>query len=140
MSDYDPVLHALELLQEQSLQRTRQMLYEAGRPDLVEALDRNIKDVRNGVAIARSTWHSLSPAQRRALQYAGKRTRLKYRHSYCGLGEAEAPITKPTMRNLCRRELMAWDGGAFDPESAAVLTERGRFVLKIAGQNKPKVL
>jgi hypothetical protein len=26
--------------------------------------------------------------------------------------------------------LLAWDGGALDPEKAAVITERGLFVLK----------
>ena len=35
-----------------------------------------------------------------------------------------------TIRNLADRGLLAWDGGAFDPEAAAIPTERGRFVAK----------
>lgn len=35
-----------------------------------------------------------------------------------------------TVRNLAARELVAWDGTAFDPEARAVLSERGRFVVR----------
>jgi hypothetical protein len=41
---------------------------------------------------------------------------------------AGKPIYARTLRNLCARNLMAWDGGAFDPEAVAVITENGRFV------------
>lgn len=34
-----------------------------------------------------------------------------------------------TVRNLAARGLVDWDGGAFDPERRAVISELGRFVL-----------
>src|SRR5580658_3016903 len=88
----------------------------------LEHYDAAMRDLDSGVMGARSTWHSISPAQQRALRTAledtvdGKWVR--------GIGAGVS-----TIRALCARDLMAWDGGAFDPEAAAVITERGRFVL-----------
>ena len=45
-------------------------------------------------------------------------------------------ITRPTVRALAAHELLAWDGGALDPERKAVVTERGRFVFA-HGREKP---
>lgn len=91
-------------------------------------------------------WHSISPAQRRALQYAAanegrlERSFLSKRY-ICRdplSPDSETPIRVRTIRNLCARDLLAWDGGAFDPEAAAVITERGLFVLKHgAGTERP---
>lgn len=39
------------------------------------------------------------------------------------------PIRLATLRKLAAHGLVDWDGGAFDPEAAAVLSEQGRFVL-----------
>lgn len=137
MSDYDPLLHRLEAEDAARHERLRQMLYDEGRPDLVAELDAKIRDVRNGIAGAQSTWHSISDAQRRALVHAaavgGRLVRSGLRPCYIGLPLEPLPeklIRIQTIRNLCSRELLAWDGGAFFAEAAAVITERGLFVLK----------
>lgn len=87
---------------------------------------------------ARTTWHSISDAQRRTLIIVGTGSRKLRRSSwsknfYDAYGEPHA-VDKAagllTVRNLCSRGLLAWDGGSFDPEKAAVITERGLFVLR----------
>ena len=95
-----------------------------------------IDDLRLGITGARSTWHSISSAQRLALQHTadvgGKLVRSPLRPCYIGVRLLPQPsrlIRVLTIRNLCARELLAWDGGILDPESAAVITERGLFVL-----------
>lgn len=95
--------------------------------------------MRNGIAQARNTWHSISDAQRHALTFASRcrAGRVIRRRGWYMEMEGARPHRKigvRTMRNLCARELMSWDGGAFDPEAAAVITERGLFVLEHGGQ------
>lgn len=141
LNDYNPILHALEIESRETNERVRQMLYEAGRPDLVARFDAKMRDIETGVYGARNCWHSISPAQREALRFAasvGRRLIWKPLLGHAPMYAPETydgryasrPIRKPTMRNLCARELMAWDGGAFDPEAAAIITERGLFVIK----------
>ena len=137
MSDYDPVLQWLEAEDRAKTEEVRQMLYADGRPDLVAKLDAKMRDIESGVYGARSAWHSISHAQRTALRYAesvgGRLVRSSLRPRYISVAltpDAEKPIGIKTVRNLCAHDLMAWDGGAFNPEGAAVVTERGRFVLK----------
>ena len=109
-----------------------------GRPDLADNYLAKVREIDSGVYGARVTWSALSMAQRRALQeanlYGGvvERVGKQYRHK--ARQQPYKPVYVATIRNLCARDLMAWDGGAFDPEAAAVVTERGRFVLKHGSQ------
>lgn len=105
-----------------------------------EAADRHLakmREIDTGVYGARGCWAALSLAQRRALaeaeRHGGRLDRVgkEYRHS--ARDQSYKPVYVATVRNLCARELMAWDGGAFMPEDAAVVSERGRFVLKHGG-------
>lgn len=116
-------------------------LRREGRPDLAEHYLARIKDIESGVYGARNCWHALSKAQRTALavaqeqggrlQRCGKEYRVRDRIWH------HQPIRVATMRNLCARDLMTWEGGAFDPEAVVVLTERGRFVLKHGAGDGP---
>jgi hypothetical protein len=132
-------LELLQRLDEQSArqnERVRQMLFDAGRPDLVADLDAKLKDIRTGIDGARRTWHSISPAQRRILTTLATGRSLRRspgsRTRYDAYGEPHAirnVCGLPTVRNLCQRELLHVNGGALDPEREIILTERGRFVL-----------
>ena len=116
----------------------RQMCIDAGRPDVLAQYDEALRLERLGIRPARATWHSISTAQRRVLTLMGSGNRRLVREGgsrnfYQANGEPHAIARAAgllTVRNLCSRELLAWDGGAFDPERAAILTERGQFVLK----------
>lgn len=109
----------------------RNMLLAAGRPDLVEEFDNKMRDIRLGLDGARNCWHSISNAQRRALSMMAdgplerrsmKPSRYVVRDNFaCRLATARA---------LCAHELVAPDGGAFDPERRFAITERGLFVLR----------
>lgn len=136
----DEVFLMIERDAREKRRSTRQILLEHGRPDLAEELDRNLREVDNGVCSAKSTWHSISPAQRRALLvlaggYELRRarySRTKY-DGYCVTGKRDAlgyicPIG--TIRALCTHELAHVNGGALDPEKSIVVTERGKFVVK----------
>lgn len=93
-----------------------------------EAADRHLakmREIDTGIYGARNAWASLSPAQRRVLTMAADHPQVKRGWPHVAIA---------TLRNLCARDLLAWDGGAFDPEAAAVITERGRFVLRVAPQ------
>lgn len=102
-----------------------------------EALDKHLakmRDIDLGIIHARMVWHSISAAQRRALvdasTHGGRLDRVGKEYRHRDRHQPYRPIYVATVRNLCARELMAWDGGAFDPEAAAVLTERGTFILR----------
>lgn len=84
---------------------------------------------------AAAAWGSLSAAQARLL--SGLRAHgwvLRRRGSMfdaCAAGGSVAVAGVAhlrTVRALAARGLIDWDGGAFDPEAAAVLSDRGRFV------------
>lgn len=93
-------------------------------------------DIDTGVHGARRTWHSISNTQRRVLitvakTRSGKVVRRFIKPSFYVLnGGVDLLCRVATLRNLCARDLMAWDGGAFEPELAAVITERGQFVIR----------
>ena len=93
-----------------------------------------MREIDNGISGARGCWAAMTATQRRALTEANihggrlDRDGKGYRHA--SRNQPYRPIYAASVRNLCRRDLMAWDGGAFDPEASAVVTERGRFVLK----------
>lgn len=119
----------------------RSFLADEG-PKGVEALrryDARVRDVETGVTGARNCWHALSPAQRRTLLFLAP-GRVLVRSARLG-GYYDAAATAPgvdtvakaarldTVRNVAARGLVAWDGGAFDPEARAVMSERAAFVL-----------
>ncbi|HZT90373.1 MAG TPA: hypothetical protein VFA12_20700 [Stellaceae bacterium] len=114
--------------------RVRALLLELGRPDLVVELEQRYRDIELGLDGARSTWHSISAAQRRALkaaaEHGGRLERVGKQYRHRDRHQPYRPIYVATLRNLCARDLTAWDGGAFDPEGAVVVTERGLFVLR----------
>lgn len=102
-----------------------------------EAAERHlvkVRDIDTGVYGARMCWQSISYAQRRALsdahKHGGRFDRVGKQYRDRDRNQPYKPVYVSTVRSLCARELMAWDGGALDPEAAAVVTERGRFVLE----------
>jgi len=136
MSDYDPILQDLERESLAGRQRVRELLIAENRLDVLAEYDKKMREVDLGIAGAQGAWHALSPAQHRVLTMAANPSGKFYRTSrtrydYHGEPHAVADVCGvPTMRNLIARELMACDGGAFDPEKKVAITERGRFVLK----------
>ncbi len=96
--------------------------------------DARLRDLDTGITAARNAWHSISTAQQQVLTKAlrvrsGRIVRRSIKPSvYVHDGGNVLLCRVSTIRNLCAHELLAWDGGAFDPEQAAVITERGRFV------------
>lgn len=103
-------------------------------PDQLASYDARMRDIKLGITGARNAWHSISPAQRRALTeaaaYGGRLERIGKEYRHKDRHQPYRPIYVATVRAVCAHEFMAWDGGAFDPEGAAVVTERGHFVLK----------
>lgn len=137
--DDEEILHRMEGEWIARRAEVRKLIADAGRPDVLAQYDQNMRDIDTGIAGARSTWHSISPAQRRALTALvngdGKMQRRNgdspiYDGNLYG-GRFYGPICRlPTVRNLIARELLACEGGAFDPECAVSITERGRFVVE----------
>lgn len=133
----DEVFLQIERRSQEQRQRTHKMLCDAGRADLAIQLEKKYREIDNGTDGARSTWHSISPAQRRVLEVMETGRRLVQRDyqktRYDAYGEPEAVGNVcgiATVRNLCSRDLVHVDGGVKNPERVIVLTERGRFVLK----------
>jgi hypothetical protein len=135
----DELMQRLERESREKTERVREMLREGGHVDALAEFDKNMRDLALGVTGARATWHSISPAQRRALALLCESPRRFVRspgtvNYYDALGEPHAIARAAglrTVRNLAARDLLEWNGGAFDPERVATLTERGRFVFKI---------
>ena len=116
--------------------RFAEYMREIGQPGLADSYLAKIKEIDSGIEGARNTWHSLSEPQRAALELACEGVRFVRRPGRATVFDAErggrqqpAGVRYPTIRNLCERDLLAWDGGAFKPGDAAVVTERGRFVV-----------
>lgn len=134
----EEVDHAIEADMRQREERFRAYMIEIGRPDLLAEYDAKQREYRLGIYSAKMTWHSISPAQRRALldteRHGGRLTREGKEYRHRDRHQPYRPIRIATVRNLAARELLAWDGGAFDPEGSAVLTEHGQFVVKIAAE------
>lgn len=131
----DDVMLAFEGRSRQRIEAVKALLREEGRPDLADELDAKLRDIRLGLDSARSAWHSISPAQRRALELLGEASALaRAGCGYVTTGRPDGYAIKAgrlaTMRALCAHELIACDGTVTDPECRFVLTERGRFVLK----------
>jgi hypothetical protein len=134
------LLHEMDRESRERTERVKDMVREAGRPELADELDEKMRLIENGVQNARSTWHSISDAQRALLGHVVERTgnmrlvisdrgALTYAVEPPGV-----PLPKParlsTVRALASRGLLDWDGGAFKPEWAAVANEKAKFVLK----------
>ncbi|GJE77305.1 hypothetical protein [Methylorubrum suomiense] len=124
--------------QRQTTARVIAVLEENGRSDLVAEFEKRLHDIDSGVDGARSTWHSISDAQRRILLLlsGGRRWLTRSpgsKHFYDAQGEPHALSRIGTLRGvraLAARGLLDWEGGALDPERKAVLSEKARFVLK----------
>lgn len=134
----EDVLHRLEALGRHQIEAVRTMLLEAGCADLLDELDRDLREIRLGITGARAAWSALTTPQRRVLLtlMEGNRRLVRQersRHLYDAVGDP-GTVTRvaglPTIRNLIARGMLTPDGGAFDPEAQAVLTERARFVVR----------
>lgn len=137
----DEILHQMEAESRAGVERVRAMLREEGREDILQDFDRNLRENALGITKARSSWDALTQPQRTALRLA--RTHAKLRRStvsrtrYDAIGgpaqdEARGVCGLPTLRALCKRELLHPHGPALDVEANFVITEHGRFVLRIA--------
>lgn len=105
----DPV-HEWEAKSREQHKRVREIISETASGRMLAEFDRNMKDIQTGVTHARNVWHSISKAQRVALQRLDDGT--------WGIK------SRATLRALMRRGLASWD------EVLPQLTEHGRFVLK----------
>lgn len=120
----------------------RTHLAEIGGPDVLAQYDMLMRDIDLGISTARSVWHSISGLQRDVLRSAaeanGRIVRRSFLPSVYSLDGSPCFLCRvATVRKLCAHNLFAWDGGIPDPEQAAVVTERGRFVLKVAQDDSP---
>lgn len=104
----DP-FHEWETKSREQHSRVRQIIAESG-PDALAEFDQRMKDVQTGVTHARNIWHSISKAQRVALEHLNENT--------WGLKN------RATLRALMHRGLASWD------EVLPQITEHGQFVLK----------
>lgn len=128
----DEILQIIEADMRRKRERIRAMILGTSGEQALADFDREMRNLDLGITPARACWDALTGRQRRtvealrvgtALVRVGKSYRitpLEYLGAVCSLATARA---------LCRRELLAPDGGAFDPKQRFVLTERGRFVL-----------
>jgi hypothetical protein len=138
MAGDEEVLFRFEREQREADERVRRVIAECGGESALADHDERIRLIRNGQAGAWAVWHSISDAQRRALEAAGRHKQLArepgsrtFFGARGGLGDAERRVARlGTIRNLIARGLLACEGGAYDPEAVVLITERGRFVLK----------
>lgn len=138
----DEILQIIESDMRRQRERVRAMILQNGGKDALADFDRQMRDLDLGVTGARAKWHSLSDKQRRtmqALRVGAALVRIPNTTGYCvnSIGHLGKVCSLPTARALSRHELIAPDGGAFDPESRFVLTERGRFVFAHGRETQP---
>ena len=133
----DDIEQRLDAMSKVSRAKTREIITEAGRPDILAEYDRAMRDLDLGITTARGCWHTLSSTQRYVLRTMGNGrylTRALSRPTqYDAVGKAPAILgicRLATARKLCAHELIHVNGGATDPEALFVITERGAFVLK----------
>jgi hypothetical protein len=132
----DDVFLAIERQSRARAESVRKLLRGEGRNDLVRDLDDKLREIESGVDGAKAVWHSISSAQRRVLELLAEGRRAvraawsRTQYNAPGTPHMVSPLCGlPTLRALSARDLVAPDGGAFDPERAFVLTDRARFVL-----------
>lgn len=94
-----------------------------------------LREIDLGTYGAKATWAALSAQQRRVMWLVEKHgpRLIRFKKEYIAENvrhQMHVPIYVSTIRPLCARDLLAWDGGALDPEAAIVLTERGQFMLR----------
>jgi hypothetical protein len=135
--DVEAFLHDLERQSLESRARTRQIILEAGRPDVLADFDRQMKELDSGISGARGCWHALSSKQRFILRlmgqgrYLSRSLRSPAQFDAFGRSPAMLDVCRlATARKLCAHGLIHVNGGAIDPEDSFVITERGSFVLK----------
>ena len=128
------IIHQLESEMRARREYVRRIIAEQNRPDVLAEYDRAMRDLDLGITGARNVWHSISEAQRRALEAAAFGPLFRWRKDrvvYSAPHRAtEFKFRLPTIRNLIARNLLDCDGGVFDPEAKVVLSDRGRFVLR----------
>lgn len=129
----DDILDQIERGSARRVEVVRAMLM-THRPDVLLEFDGAIRDLRLGLTSARNAWHSISPAQRRALQAcvdAGHLVKNADKRSRYDIpGGAAAALGISTIRKLIAHDMLDCDGGALDPEERVVASERGRFIVK----------
>lgn len=135
MTDDDLILY-LDRQSQLQHKATRQMLIDAGRPDLAEDLDRRMRDIRLGIAQAAAIWHSISKTQRIVLEkmaqgaYLARTVGSATQYDALGRSPIILKVCRiTTARNLCARHLIHVNGTARDPEAQFVVTEHGKFVV-----------
>ncbi len=134
------LIHQIDHLERARVEHVKAICRAVGRPEVADEMERNLQEVESGVRSARATWHSISDPQRALLAHVVERTgnmRLVISDRRAPAYQVDppgVPLPKParlsTVRALAARGLLDWDGGAFQPEGAAVANERARFVLK----------
>lgn len=135
-AEQERLLQELERHSLERLERVRELIRESGRPEIEAELDRALKDSASGVTSARSTWHSISDAQRRVLillaggPFSLHRLKGSTYDVVSSIGSRATGIRLATVRSLAGRGLLEWTGGAFDPEASARPTEQMDFVMK----------
>lgn len=129
----EDVEYVLDLKSAADNESFRAFLLKESGPEELAKYDARIRTIDDGTYSARMAWHSISSAQRRLLGHAEK----SFAQQDCSnpnrfhvqVWGMTVRFSRATVRNLCDRGLMAWEGGAFTPEALAVITEKGRFVL-----------
>jgi hypothetical protein len=111
-------------------------LVAEGRKDLAEELRLRLAAVDSGLISVGSIWLALSSHQRAVLVLLAKfRSVRRVRGCVYEVATTEDraqpafPTRLGTIRALGARGLIDWTGGAFDPESSAIISDRGRFVV-----------
>lgn len=132
----EDVLQWADRMAREQRARVRQLIVDAGRPDVLADFDRDMRNLDLGITMARDCWHSISPAQRRVLQAMGegryllRSVKKVMQYDAVGRGAIMDICRLSTARALCAHELIHVNGGATDPEAEFIITERGSFVLK----------
>lgn len=135
------IQHLFDEKSRRDRERVRELIRKEGMPEILADFDQQMKDIDSGLTTARNVWHSISPAQRTLINYLAthsvKLVREGSTSSYIGVeGDTKSHgrlAGLKTVRSLAARDLLAWEGGAFDPEAKATLTEKAVFVFKKAG-------
>lgn len=132
----EDVLQWADRMAREQRARVRQVILDAGRPDVLADYDRDMRNLDLGITMARNVWHSLSSKQRFVLRAMGqgryllRALRSAAQYDAVGRGAIMDICRLSTARKLCAHELIHVNGGATDPEAEFVITERGSFVLK----------
>jgi hypothetical protein len=129
MRTNDDIIQRLDRESRERTEVVRSLLRDSGKVVALQDFDRRLRENVLGLTGARSAWHSLSIAQRQALQAAG-------------IGNGKLVPGRGfgllTLRALSQRGLLHCSGPIRDPEAEFVVTERGRFVLRHGQTEGPR--